>query len=134
MEAVSVVRRAGRVALAMLLAAVLAVLGVSVPAPASGVAAGVPDAGVGAGGAPVDALAPTWAVGRPVAEPSVARLHGQSDGGPFGTVPPGVNRADLVLADEQPAAGTAVAGTAVLRGSAGVRGPPHTLPVRGATF
>lgn len=136
MRPVSVVRRAGRLAVAVLLAAVLAAVGVSVQVPAlaagAGAGAGVPDADVAVRGAPVDALAPTRAAGRPVAEPSVTRLHGPSDGGSFGVVPPGLPRAFLVPVGHLPAAARPASGAAP-RGMAGVRGPPHAVPVRGAT-
>jgi hypothetical protein len=119
-----VVRRPRSLAWVWLLVAVLAAVGVLVPAPAVTAGAGVPDAGVAVGGAPSEALAPSRAMGRVVTEPSLVRVHGPDDGGLSGTLPPGPSRADLRLVGDQPARGAAASGV-VSRGMAGLRGPPN---------
>jgi hypothetical protein len=117
MGPVSTERSPARVAWALLLAALVAALGLTVVAPASGVAASArPDAGMAIGGTPLDAIAPTRAAGGLIAEPSHVD-------GPVGALPSGLPVADLIRLGGWAAPGPAEPRGA-LRGVAGVRGPP----------
>ncbi len=125
MGPVSVVCRAVRLALVLLLVAVVGAMGVSAPLPALGVSAvGDADAGVAVVGSRVDAVAPSWAVGRLLAEPSLVSVRGSGDGVPLGTTPSGPPRVDLAQVGDYRAWVTVATAGAAGHGLAGVRAPP----------
>jgi hypothetical protein len=126
MGPVSVVCRAVRLALVLLLVVVVGAVGVSAPLPALGVsvAAGDADAGVAVVGSRVDAMAPSRAVGRLLAEPSLVSVRGSGDGVPSGTTPSGPPRVDLAQVGDYRAWVTVATAGAAGHGLAGVRAPP----------
>lgn len=88
--AVSVVRRPGWLALAVLLAALLAVLGMAFSTHGQSAASTSPaprGADAAADGLSVKVVAPVRSIGRPVVEPSPLSVHGPSELVPFGTTP-----------------------------------------------
>ncbi len=116
MASTGVVRRLGRLALLALLATLL---GVPVFLPVHDVAA-ASDAADTVGVARFDGMAPSRAVGRPVAEPSlvcVAEL-------PAGAVPSGTPAVTLVRLGD-PAPRKITSRYVARRGAVGVRAPPH---------
>jgi hypothetical protein len=116
MASTGVARRLGRLTLVMLLAALL---GVPLFLPVHDVAA-APDSADTVGVAQVDGMAPSRAVGRPAAEPSlvcVAEL-------PAGAVPGVTPDVALVRLGEVPA-GELSTRYVARRGAVGMRAPPH---------
>jgi hypothetical protein len=116
MASTGVARRLGRLALLALLAALL---GVPVLLPVHDVAA-APDSADTMGVARIDGMAPSRAVGRPVAEPSlvcVAEL-------PAGAVPAGTLSIALARLGEVPA-GEITTRYVARRGAVGMRAPPR---------
>jgi hypothetical protein len=88
--AVRVVRRPGWLALVVLLAALLAVLGMAFSVHGQGVASSTPEprgADAAADGVSVEAVAPVRSVGRPAVEPSPLGVHGSGELVAFGTTP-----------------------------------------------
>jgi hypothetical protein len=110
---------ARRLTLVAVLVALLGALGV-VPARDVAVSAD-PSATVGV--APVDAMAPSRAAGRLVAEPSLVCVVSEL---PAGTVPGGTPPVALVRLDDRPA-GAITTRYVALRGAAGVRAPPRQV-------
>src|SRR5256885_16122334 len=119
MRAVSVVRRSGRVVWALLLVALVAMVGLAVSAP--GCAAAPAGAAVAVGGSSQDAIAPSRIAVGQAAEPAPERTRALGDGtgmGLLATAPSEVPRGDWREPGSSPAA---VPGGALV-GVAGVRG------------
>jgi hypothetical protein len=93
MAVVSWARRPAGLAVVVLLAAVLAAVGVPVPLHGDGAGSMAPasrGAGAAVDGSLVEVVAPVRAVGRLAAEPSLLGVHGHGEPMLFGTVPSGV--------------------------------------------
>src|SRR5690349_13518725 len=124
MRAASVVRRSGRSAWALLLVALVAMVGLTVSSPAY--AAARAGAGVALGGSPQDAITPSRVVVGQLAEPAPERTRALGDGGAGGllaTAPAGVPRGEPGERRGLRIAGSSAPGGALI-GVAGVRGPP----------
>jgi hypothetical protein len=122
MRAVSVVRRSGRLAWALLLVALVATVGLTVSSPAY--AAAQTGAGVALAGSPQDAIAPSRIAVGQLAEPAPERTRALGDGtggGLLAIAPSGVPR--VARLETGGAVGSAAPGGALV-GVAGVRGPP----------
>lgn len=120
MRAVSVVRRSGRLAWALLLVALVAMVGLTVSSPAY--AAAQAGAGVALGGSPQDAITPSRIAVGQLAEPAPERTRALGDGavGLPATETSGMPRVGL----GELGGPRSVVPAGALTGVAGVRGPP----------